>query len=116
MELGCKSVILNPIDEDSPLPPGNHLISGLAWSGLGAVIGVDISFDDGATWLPTRLEQHADRWLWRRWTFAWRDVKPGRHRLISRATDEAGRLQPQTRPNFQNKHFDGFAPVEVEVL
>ncbi len=116
MELGCKSVILNPIDEDSPLRQGDHLIAGLAWSGRGAVTAVDISFDDGATWKPAHLEQHADRWLWRRWTFAWRNAMPGRHRIISRASDEAGRVQPQTRPNFQNKHFDGFAPVEVEVL
>ena len=115
MELGCKSVILNPIDEDSPLSPGDHLISGLAWSGLGAITSVEVSLDDGQTWHQARVEQHGDRWLWRRWTFVWRDARPGNYRILARAFDEAGRMQPQTRANFQNKHFDGLVPVEVQV-
>ena len=50
MELGCKSIILSPIDEDSPLPRGKHLIKGLAWSGAGAVKMVEVSLDNGASW------------------------------------------------------------------
>ena len=116
MELGCKSIILAPIDEDSPLERGTHLIKGLAWSGAGAVKKVEISVDDGASWQPARLEDHADPWLWRRWSFLWNADRPGKHSIRARASDEAGRVQPVTPWNFQTKHFDGIVPVEVEVV
>jgi DMSO/TMAO reductase YedYZ molybdopterin-dependent catalytic subunit len=115
MELGCKSIILNPIDEDSPLPPGIHVIRGLAWSGAGAVKKMEVSVDGGATWQVAHLDDHNDRWLWRRWQLVWKVDKPGRYTIMARATDEAERVQPVTPWNFQTKHFDGIVPVEVEI-
>ncbi len=115
MELGCKSIILSPIDEDSPLERGEHLVKGLAWSGMGAVKRVEVSVDHGATWQPAHLDDHNDRWLWRRWSFVWQVDKPGAYSLMARATDEADRVQPQTPWNFQTKHFDGIVPTDVEV-
>jgi DMSO/TMAO reductase YedYZ molybdopterin-dependent catalytic subunit len=115
MALGCKSIILYPIDEDSPLPGGEHVVRGLAWSGAGAVTQVEVSLDDGKTWQPARLEDHNDRWLWRRWSYLWNADKPGKYSIRARATDEMGRVQPQTPWNFQTKHFDGIVPVDVEI-
>jgi DMSO/TMAO reductase YedYZ molybdopterin-dependent catalytic subunit len=115
MELGCKSIILNPIDEDSPLPPGTHVIRGLAWSGAGAVKKMEVSVDGGASWQLAHLDDHNDRWLWRRWQLVWKVDKPGRYTIMARATDEAERTQPVTPWNFQTKHFDGIVPVEVEI-
>jgi len=115
MELGCKSIILSPIDEDSPLERGEHLVKGLAWSGMGAVKRVEVSVDHGVTWQPAHLDDHNDRWLWRRWSFVWQVDKPGAYSLMARATDEADRVQPQTPWNFQTKHFDGIVPTDVEV-
>lgn len=115
MELGCKSIILYPIDEDSPLPKGKHVIKGYAWSGAGAVKKMEVSLDGGKTWVPARLEDHGDRWLWRRWSYVW-DAEPGKYSIMARATDEKDRMQPQTPWNFQTKHFDGIVPVDVEVV
>jgi DMSO/TMAO reductase YedYZ molybdopterin-dependent catalytic subunit len=114
MALGCKSIILFPIEEDSPLAAGRHVVKGLTWSGAGAVKKIEVSVDGGKIWHPARLEDHADRWLWRRWTFVW-DAKPGKYSVMARATDEANRVQPQTPWNFQTKHFDGIVPMDVEV-
>ena len=115
MELGCKSIILNPIDEDSPLERGVHLVKGLAWSGRGAIKKVDVSVDGGKTWQSAHIEEHHDRWLWRRWSYLWSVDKPGKYSIMARATDQADRVQPQTSWNFQTKHFDGIVPVDVEV-
>lgn len=115
-ELGTKSIITYPIDEDSPLPRGTHVIKGLAWSGVGAITQVEVSLDDGATWAPARLEEHNDRWLWKRWTYVWEVTKPGKYSVKARATDEAGRVQPQVPWNYQQKHFDGIVPVDVEIV
>ena len=116
MELGCKSIILNPIDEDSPLPRGRHLVKGLAWSGAGAVKRVEVSIDGGQTWADARVEDHGDRWLWRRWTYVWEANKVGKHTIMARAIDETNRVQPQTPWNYQTKHFDGIIPVDVEIV
>lgn len=115
-ELGCKSIILQPIDEDSPLPKGTHVVRGLAWSGAGAVTKVEVSVDNGKTWQPARIEEHNDRWLWKRWSFLWEVNKPGKYTIEARATDEAKRVQPQTPWNFQQKHFDGIVPVDIEIV
>jgi DMSO/TMAO reductase YedYZ molybdopterin-dependent catalytic subunit len=114
--LGCKSIITEPIDEDSPLKRGTQIIRGLAWSGNGAVTRVEVSTDNGETWTDAYIEQHNDRWLWRRWMYRWEVAEPGHYTIKARATDEAGRIQPQTPWNFQQKHFDGIVPVEVDIV
>lgn len=76
---------------------------------------MEVSIDNGETWRPAYLEEHNDRWLWRRWSYVWQVDKPGKYSIKARAYDEAGRMQPQTPWNFQTKHFDGIVPVEVEV-
>ena len=78
--------------------------------------GIEVSLDDGKTWQPARLEDHNDRWLWRRWSYLWRADKPGQYSIKARATDETGRVQPQIPWNFQTKHFDGIVPVDVEIV
>lgn len=113
--LGVKTLILDPIDEDSPLPRGNHAVRGLAWSGEGAVTRVEVSVDGGATWQDAHVEESHDPWLWVRWTFPWKVTQPGAYRILARATDEKGRVQPQTPWNYQRKHFDGIVPTEVVV-
>jgi hypothetical protein len=45
----------------------------------------------------------------------WAVDQPGHYTLLVRATDEEGRQQPQTRWNFQRKHFDGIVPVDMDV-
>lgn len=114
-ELGCKSIITYPIDEDSPLERGTHRISGLAWSGKGAVTRVEVSVDGGESWHDAYVEPSADRWLWRRWSYLWEAKEAGRYSILARAADEAGRTQPQQPWNFQMKHFDGIVPVDVDV-
>jgi DMSO/TMAO reductase YedYZ molybdopterin-dependent catalytic subunit len=113
--LGVKTVILDPIDEDSPLPVGEHAVRGLAWSGEGAVKRVEVSVDGGATWEDAHVEESHDRWMWVRWTYLWKAEQPGPYKLLARATDERGRVQPQIPWNYQRKHFDGLVPTEVVV-
>lgn len=116
MAMGVKTLILDPLDEDSPLEPGSHAVRGLAWSGEGAIAKVEVSADRGATWSEAHLEESHDRWMWVRWTWVWDVDQLGQYQLMARATDEHGRLQPQTKPNFQRKHFDGIIPTDIEIV
>lgn len=113
--MGVRCIILDPLDEDSPLPRGEHMVRGRAWSGQGAIMRVEVSIDDGATWVDAHLEEPREKWLWVRWSWLWKADTPGQYRIIARATDEAGRVQPQVPWNFQRKLFDGIVPTDVTI-
>ena len=113
--LGVKTLIKYPRDEDSPLPRGSHAVRGLAWSGQGKIVRVEVSTDGGETWHDAHLEESHDRWLWVRWSYLWEAAAPGEYKIMARASDEHGRVQPQTRPNFQRKHFDGIVPETLTI-
>ena len=73
---------------------GTVTIEGRAWSGLAPVEAVEVSTDDGATWHAAQLEPpELGRWAWRRWSYEWTAIEPGRYVLACRARDEAGNEQ-----------------------
>lgn len=113
--LGVKTLIIYPRDEDSPIPVGTHSIRGMAWSGEGKVVRVEVSLDGGETWNDAHVEYAPDKWLWVRWSYLWEAGKPGAYSVLARATDENGRVQPQTKWNFQRKHFDGLVAMDITV-
>jgi DMSO/TMAO reductase YedYZ molybdopterin-dependent catalytic subunit len=112
--MGVRCLITDPVDEDSPLAAGDHVVRGLAWSGEGAITRVEVSCDGGTTWRDAHIEEPRSRWLWVRWSSPW-EAKPGTHKLMARATDELGRVQPQIPWNFQRKLCDWIVPTEVTV-
>lgn len=88
-----QSVITEPAD-GARVAPGNLLVRGLAWSGMAEVERVDISPDGGSTWQSATLEEPVARHAWRRWACLLTGVKPGSYRIMARATDRAGNVQP----------------------
>jgi sulfane dehydrogenase subunit SoxC len=79
------------------LVAGPVTLEGRAWSGHGAIAGVEVSCDGGARWHDAVLDDHAPSpWAWRRWTYRWEQPPPGHHVLCCRARDEAGNVQPAT--------------------
>jgi DMSO/TMAO reductase YedYZ molybdopterin-dependent catalytic subunit len=114
--MGVRCIITEPLDEDSPLRRGSHMVRGLAWSGIGAIARVEVSLDDGKTWKDAHVEEPREKWLWARWSYLWEVDRPGGYRIMARATDETGRVQPQTPWNFQRKHFDWIVPTEITIV
>jgi hypothetical protein len=110
-----RCIITYPLDDDAPLERGTHAIRGLAWSGMGRIARVEVSVDGGSSWHDAHIEEPRSRWLWVRWSWLWEAQASGAYRLMARATDEAGRVQPQTPWNYQRKHFDGIVPSDVTV-
>lgn len=89
----AKSVIIFPCPEIPPKGPGYYEIRGLAWSGLGRVKQVDVSFDGGINWTRARLQEPVLPKALTRFTLDWRwDGRPAL--LQSRAVDETGFVQP----------------------
>ena len=94
-EMDAKSVITAP----SPQMPIRHgsgplVITGLAWSGRGAIEAVDISLDGGVNWTPARLDGQARAKALTR--FYLDHVWDGQDMLLqSRARDTTGYVQPK---------------------
>ena len=88
-----KSVITSPSGGQVVLQKGFHSISGLAWSGRGAIKKVDVSVDGGANWAPARLQTPVLSKCLSRFSadLVW-DGKP--LILQSRAVDDTGHIQP----------------------
>jgi sulfane dehydrogenase subunit SoxC len=92
-QIGPKSVITYPSGGHQLSGPGFYEISGLAWSGAGAIRGVEISLDGGASWRNAELRSPSYPMAHTRFGFHWNwDGKEGV--LMSRCTDELGTVQP----------------------
>jgi sulfane dehydrogenase subunit SoxC len=89
------------------LTPGPVLLQGRAWSGEGAVTGVEVGID--GTWLPAQLDKPAGGFAWRKWTLPW-VADPGVHELSCRATDATGATQPLE----QNWNYQGLGNNMVQ--
>jgi sulfane dehydrogenase subunit SoxC len=97
-----KSVITRPSPGVALQGPGLYEVSGIAWSGQGTIIKVEVSADGGQTWaaaalsdpvLPRALTRFRIPWKW--------NGAPAV--LKSRATDDTGTVQP-TREALVSAH------------
>jgi DMSO/TMAO reductase YedYZ molybdopterin-dependent catalytic subunit len=114
--IGVKSIITQPNDDVETLPPGVHMIRGYAWSGAGAIDQVEVSVDGGQTWQSAHIEPPRDRFMWVRWSYRWDAPQKGSYTLMSRATDEVGRVQlPEPRYNNMRKNFSAIVGYSVTV-
>ena len=81
-----------------PLPhadvrSGELVIRGVAWSGAAPIARIDVSVN-GGDWQEARLVSDRNRYSWQWWELLTRVERSGDLRLRARATDLAGRTQP----------------------
>lgn len=89
----AKSVITRPAGGHQLGLPGLYDINGLAWSGHGRIVRVDVTVDSGATWQRASLQEPVLSKAVTPFQFPW--VWDGRETTIaSRCIDETGYVQP----------------------
>jgi DMSO/TMAO reductase YedYZ molybdopterin-dependent catalytic subunit len=79
---------------DQEIPRGESAVRGVAWSGAAPIARVEVSVD-GGIWQEARLVSERKRHSWQWWELMTRFEKPGAVTLRARATDLAGRTQPE---------------------
>jgi DMSO/TMAO reductase YedYZ molybdopterin-dependent catalytic subunit len=92
---------------------GAVAIRGVAWSGEDAMARVEVSVGGGA-WQEARLVGESKRHSWQWWELLTRIEQPGTITLRARATDLAGRTQPD-RPEWNRLGYGNNAIQEVQV-
>lgn len=93
--MDARSVITAPTYPDR-VEPGWNEIRGLAWSGRGRIVKVEVSVDGGRRWQTAKLSGPVLPKAHTRFGLPWRWTGGGAE-LASRATDETGYLQPTRR-------------------
>src|SRR3984893_255447 len=89
-----RSFLVSP-DGSSKVPSGmNITLRGIAFSGFGRVIRVEVSDDGGKNWTAARLGEDYGAYSFRTWETSWAAKSPGRYSIAVRATDEKGNTQP----------------------
>jgi DMSO/TMAO reductase YedYZ molybdopterin-dependent catalytic subunit len=74
--------------------PGELVVRGVAWSGAAPIARVEVSVD-GGDWREARLVGERKRYSWQWWELIARFERQGDVTLRARATDLAGRDQPE---------------------
>ncbi len=106
-----KSLITAP-GRGEALPAGVNTIRGMAWSGTGPLLEVEVSVDSGQTWRQARIQASASPYSWQQWEYRWEANQPGYYLLRARATDAKGNTQPEQAP----WNFRGFANNSIHVV
>ena len=112
-EQPVKSWITSPLEGGKA---GRRQVSGVAFGGMTAAAGVEVSTDGGATWKQAEfVGPDLGRFAWRTFVLAV-DLAPGRHLLVSRATDARGNVQPEeTEVNGSGYSHNGWRAPGVEL-
>jgi len=92
-DMDAKSLITWPSGGEMLKGPGVYEVTGLAWSGRGAIARVEISVDGGGTWTEAVLQEPVLPRAHTRFRTSWR-WEGGDAMLQSRAVDDTGYVQP----------------------
>ena len=103
--MDAKSIITAPAHPARVVPNAWMQITGLAWSGRGKIVRVDVSTDGGRSWVVAELQEPVLPMAHTRFRLPWR-WDGTRAVLMSRAVDETGYTQP-TLEEFRTKRGAG---------
>lgn len=107
-----RSVITSPTDE-SVFDTDQLTIRGVAWSGATPLAGVEVSVGEGA-WQAAQLIGERSRHSWQWWELLTQIGQRGTVTVRSRATDLAGRVQPET-VNWNRLGYGGNAIQRIAI-
>ncbi len=116
--MGVKSVITSPSPGLTLQGAGIYQISGIAWSGTSKIRRVEVSADRGQSWADAALDEHVLPKSLTRFRSAW-NWDGGPAVILSRATDEDGRVQPTRDAVLEGRspaafyHYNGIQAWQV---
>ncbi|HSM12885.1 MAG TPA: sulfite oxidase [Thermoanaerobaculia bacterium] len=117
-EQAVQAIITAPAPSER-VEAGRVRVEGVAYVGGPRTIErVEVSGDDGASWIRARLGESLGPWAWRLWE-AEVELAPGRRRIAARAWDSAGQTQPSEIAqvwNFKGYMNNAWHRLEIEAV
>jgi DMSO/TMAO reductase YedYZ molybdopterin-dependent catalytic subunit/rhodanese-related sulfurtransferase/glyoxylase-like metal-dependent hydrolase (beta-lactamase superfamily II) len=108
-----RSLIAQPTDGAS-VTAGEMVVRGVAWSGAAPIERVDVSIG-GGPWQPARLIGERRRHSWQWWELLTHCDVRGPSTVRARATDLAGRTQPE-QPEWNRLGYGGNAIQTISIV
>ncbi len=90
-------------------------VGGVAYAGDRGISRVEWSADGGTTWSPAHITYAPSRIAWSLWEAVWSPTSVGDHRLVVRAIDGDGVVQPGKRHGVVPSGAAGWHAVSVSV-
>ena len=90
-------------------------IAGIAYAGDRGISMVEVSADSGETWRRATLRAPRGPYAWVFWELPW-EPRIGQARLVVRATDGRGDVQPEARSSTLPDGASGWHQVDVRVV
>ncbi|WP_217635273.1 sulfite oxidase [Paenibacillus sp. yr247] len=113
--ISLNSTIARPTDEEV-LAKGVNWVVGTAISGRDPVVLVEISTDNGNSWLPTSWLEPQETYSWRRWCWKWHVTESGTYDIKVRAADAAGNIQGELADwNVKGYGYNAIQHIRVHV-
>jgi DMSO/TMAO reductase YedYZ molybdopterin-dependent catalytic subunit len=81
-----------------------HEIIGFVLNDGTPLKSVEVKMDDGP-WQKATLDPANTKYSWKLFTYRWEGAAPGPHTIVSRATDDAGNVQPTAEELKRKKTF-----------
>ena len=96
-KMNLKSVVARVVRSQD----GSLRVTGAAWNDGTPIKSVELKIDDGP-WVAAKMlpERGQSPHTWTFWQYDWKGAAAGEHTLVSRATDERGRVQPDADAPF----------------
>jgi len=113
--INLHSIFVEPEPGDTVTVNKPRLVEGLAFNDGARIQKVEVSFDNGKTWMETKLNPELGKYSWRRWKCDWTPKTAGRYHLCVKATDEKGRTQPDKQWNRSGYARDFIEHLDVTV-
>jgi hypothetical protein len=105
-------------EEDAKITTVSFAMQGIGFSGEEGIAKVEVSWDNGKTWVEAELTRGPTPYVWTSWNFRGQSPEAGQHFLLARVTDKAGRSQTREAKNFLKETFpngsSGMHAVVVE--
>ncbi len=93
-KIDVRSIFVSPEPECVLISGTANELQGLAFDDGTGITKVEISNDNGRTWIATQLDASLGNYAWRRWRYQFKPTKAGLYKFFVKATNANGETQP----------------------
>ena len=119
-EMNVNSLIGYPTTGTKVKNSAQLVVRGIAFDGGHGIQKVELSIDNGTTWIEAKLDDGKQgKYAYRSFTYAFTPKQSGKLTILSKATNQKGEVQPFAKEigwNHGGYKYNGIDEVTIEVV